>query len=181
MQLFDFETTPDYCQVTACIKGHSPLSCRLIKDGQVVEAIFSAESCNACEVKAICLVKRHKKGKYRLRYKRKDMATSRRREEQDSSDFKERYRIRSGIEATISEADRVTGLKRSWTRGKVRVTMSVFMKALAINIKRYIQNEMEKAARGRFSSTEPIFALGYILITFLILFIDRGELTCGSV
>jgi hypothetical protein len=72
------------------------------------------------------------------------MATSKRRQEQETSDFKERYKIRSGIEATISEADRLTGFKRIWTRGKERVTTVVFMKALAINIKRFIQHELEK-------------------------------------
>ena len=73
------------------------------------------------------------------------MATSQRRREQETSDFKERYKIRSGIEATISEADRLTGFKRTWTRGKERVTTVVLMKALAINIKRFIQHELEKA------------------------------------
>jgi hypothetical protein len=73
------------------------------------------------------------------------MASSQRRREQETSVFKERYKIRSGIEATISEADRLTGFKRIWTRGKERVTTVVFMKALAINIKRFIQHELEKA------------------------------------
>jgi hypothetical protein len=59
--------------------------------------------------------------------------------------FKERYKIRSGIEARISEADRLTGFKRIWTRGKERVTTAAFMKALAINIKRFIQHELKKA------------------------------------
>lgn len=148
MQLSDFETSADYTRVKACIKGHAPCLCRRIKDGKTVEAIFSGEHCTQCELLPICLVKRRKKGQYRLRYKLKDMAASHRRVEQKTVDFKERYKIRSGIEATISEADRLTGLKRAWTRGRDRVTMSVFMKALAINIKRYIKSEMEKAHWG---------------------------------
>ena len=84
--------------------------------------------------------------------------------EQETVDFKERYKIRSGIEGTISEADRLTGLKRVWTRGKQRVTMSVFMKALAINIKRYIKNEIEKANRGLRDSIEDLFSLHLHLI-----------------
>jgi hypothetical protein len=73
------------------------------------------------------------------------MATSKRREQQEAAHFKERYKIRSGIEATISEANRLTGLKRSWTRGINRVSMSVIFKALATNIKRFIQYALEKA------------------------------------
>ena len=37
------------------------------------------------------------------------------------------------------------GLKRAWTRGGVRVDMSLFMKALAINIKRFVSNALEEA------------------------------------
>jgi hypothetical protein len=149
MQLSSFQTSADCRQVTACIKGHAPRLCRAVKNAKMVEAIFSGDHCTNCELLPICLVKRRKKGQYRLRYKPKDMATSHRRVEQETAYFKERYKIRSGIEATISEADRLTGLKRVWTRGKDRVCMSVFMKALAINIKRYIQRELEK------TSTEP--------------------------
>jgi hypothetical protein len=148
MQLSDFEVTADCKQLLCCIKGHAPLSCKLTGGGKAVVALFAAAHCSECEFLPICLVKRRKGGSYRLRYRRKDMATSRRRQEQDADDFKERYRIRSGIEATISEADRVTGLKRVWTRGKHRVTMSVYMKALAINIKRYVQSELEKAKKA---------------------------------
>ena len=63
--------------------------------------------------------------------------------------FKERYKIRSGIEATISEANRLTSLKRSWMCGKKCVSMSVFFKAMAINIKRFIQYALEKAKEAR--------------------------------
>ncbi len=145
VQLSDFEVSPDCRQVLACIKGQAPSECRSLDDSETVEAIFAASACSACEFLAICPVTRQRAGTYRLRYVRKDMATSKRRQEQETSDFKERYKIRSGIEATISEADRLSGFKRVWTRGRERVTMVVFMKALAINIKRFIHHELEKA------------------------------------
>jgi hypothetical protein len=173
MQLSDFETSSDYIQVKACIKGHAPRLCRKTKDGKMVEAIFSGEHCTQCELLPLCLVKRRKKGLYRLRYKPKDMAASQRRVEQQTTHFKERYKIRSGIEATISEADRLTGLKRVWTRGKDRVTMSVFIKALAINIKRYIQYEIEKAKEGLHDSGESLSALYLHLIRYLKVNLSR--------
>jgi len=145
MQLSDFTTTADGTRVLSCIKGHTPISCKPAGGGKAVAAIFGKAHCSDCELLPICLVKRRKGGAYRLRYKLAQMATSRRREEQETTDFKERYKIRSGIEATISEADRVTGLKRVWTRGKDRVSMVVYLKALAINVKRYIHRELEKA------------------------------------
>ena len=145
VQLGDFEVSADCRKVLSCIKGQAPLECTNLEDSDTVEAIFPASACSTCEFLAICPVTRQRAGTYRLRYLRKDMATSKRRREQETSDFKERYKIRSGIEATISEADRLTGFKRIWTRGKERVTTVAFMKALAINLKRFIQHELEKA------------------------------------
>ena len=93
------------------------------------------------------------------------MATSRRRQEQEGKDFKERYKIRSGIEATVSEAARVTGLKRVWCRGLSRVRAAVSFKALAINIKRYIAAELEKAARGQSGGAPGLrFRLFHVLV-----------------
>jgi hypothetical protein len=107
------------------------------------------------------------------------MATSQRRWEQETSVFKELYKIRSGIEATISEADRRTGLKRIWTRGKERVTMVTFMKALTINMKRFIQHDLEKADES-FDSLHPKalrdhIALGFTRITRLKSILDAVE------
>lgn len=171
IQLRDFEVTPDCSQVLSCIKGHPPLNCIPMSAGKAVAAIFSGSHCSECEFLPICPVKHHQGGNYRLKYRRKDMATSRRRQEQETFDFKERYQVRSGMEATISEADRVTGLKRSWTRGKERVTMSVFMKALAINIKRFVQNEVRKAK----VFIHPDFASRFSLL-LTPLGIRRGDL-----
>jgi hypothetical protein len=142
MQLSDFKVTADGRQVLACITDQIPLTSEVTDDDQVV-AIFSHSSCSRCQFLSVCLVKRYQ-GNYRLKYELPDLATSKRREQQETAHFKERYKIRSGIEATISEANRLTGLKRSWTRGKKRVSMSVFFKALAINIKRFIQYALEK-------------------------------------
>lgn len=57
--------------------------------------------------------------------------------------------IRSGIEATISWMNRLTGLKRSWTRGKDRLRIPVIFKALAVNINRFIHYTLEKARKAR--------------------------------
>ncbi len=182
IQLSDFEVTTDYRQVLSCIKGHSPLKCKELAGGNAVMAIFSGSHCSKCEFLPICPVKRHKGGNSRLRYKRKDMATSKRRQEQETADFKERYKIRSGIEATISEADRVTGLKRVWTRGKERVTLSVYMKALAINIKRFVQSELKKAKETISYPSRRAFtsALSLFLSVFSVGRRDFGTLTVST-
>jgi hypothetical protein len=46
----------------------------------------------------------------------------------DINVFEAHICIRSGIEATSSEANRLTGLKRSWTRGKIVSPCQAFSK-----------------------------------------------------
>ena len=144
----DFDFDPECATVLACFADREPIQSGLTPNGKDILAIFPASSCGACQWKPQCPVKRHKNGTFRFRLPRKAAATASRRNEQQTKIFKERYKIRSGIEATISEADRLTGLKRSWTRGKARVTSSTFFKALAINVKRYAQNLVEKAGKA---------------------------------
>ena len=153
IQLSDFEISDDGKEVLSCIQGHRPLSCTVSenkkKRKKKVRAIFPKDACSVCEFQSICPVKRIKGGNYRLEYKLEAMATSKRKAGQEGKDFKERYKIRSGIEATVSEADRVTGLKNVWCRGLDRVRTAVTFKALALNIKRYIASELEKAAKAK--------------------------------
>ena len=150
VQLSDFQISDDGTEVLSCIQGHCPLSCT-VSEGKKkkVKAIFPKEACSTCEFQSVCPVKQIKGGNYKLEYKLEAMATSKRKAEQEDKDFKERYKIRSGIEATVSEADRVTGLKKVWCRGLDRVRTAVTFKALALNIKRYIESEREKAAKAK--------------------------------
>lgn len=177
MQLSDFGVTADGRQVLACITDQIPFTSEVTEDGQVA-AIFSHASCSRCRFLSVCRVKRYR-GNYRLVYALADLATARRREQQETAHFKERYKIRSGIEATISEANRLTGLKRVWTRGKKRVRMSVFFKALAINIKRFIQYALEKAKKALAPTPGLSSAVHFASIVMLQWHPDRLFGSCG--
>ena len=67
-------------------------------------------------------------------------------------DFKKRYAIRAGIEATNSELKRAHGLGRLRVRGASRVELSVRLKVLACNLKRamkgWIRRTEERAGPG---------------------------------
>ena len=67
-----------------------------------------------------------------------DVAVAQRRQEQATPEFKERHKIRSGIEATNSELKRCHGLAKLRVRGRPRVTLAVHLKVLALNVKRYV-------------------------------------------
>jgi hypothetical protein len=76
---------------------------------------------------------------YRLELSEEMLARDGRWEEQQSEPWKDRYRIRSGVEATMSELKRGHGMGRLRVRRHARVLVQVALKATACNIKRWIR------------------------------------------
>ena len=62
------------------------------------------------------------------------MRIANRRAMEYSPEFKDKYRWRSGIEATFSEMDKKTGVKRLRVRGLSAVAYFARLKAIAVNI-----------------------------------------------
>jgi hypothetical protein len=79
-----------------------------------------------------------KKGRkyYYLRCSDKEMRIAQRRLFEPSENFKDRYRWRAGVEATMSEYDRRTGVKKLRVRGIKAVRFCATLKALGVNILR---------------------------------------------
>lgn len=61
------------------------------------------------------------------------------RQQEASPRFKERYKIRAGIESTNAELKGPHGMKKLRVRGEERVKLSVYFKALALNVKRAVR------------------------------------------
>jgi hypothetical protein len=70
------------------------------------------------------------------------------RRQEASPRFKERYKIRSGIESTNAELKGVHGMKKLRVRGKGRVKLAVYFKALALNVKRALRAWLVREARA---------------------------------
>jgi hypothetical protein len=74
------------------------------------------------------------------------------RQQEASPEFKERYKIRSGIESTNAELKGPHGIGKLRVRGAKRVKLAVYFKALACNVKRALrawlaqEQDMEGAA-----------------------------------
>lgn len=68
-------------------------------------------------------------------------------QQEASPEFKRRYAIRSGIEATNSELKRGHGMRKLRVRGKARVRLAVYFKALACNLKRALRYWLERSRR----------------------------------
>lgn len=117
--------------VIACPEGHAPVTTKH-KKGRYT-AGFSHAHCSVCPLKATCPAKDGKNHRY-LHDDDKARRVALRRGYEHTDAFKEKYRWRSGIEATMSEYNRKTGVKRLRVRGFGAVRLCVLLKAISINI-----------------------------------------------
>ena len=130
VHLSDF-SFDDQGNVTRCPGDHVPAATRIKNKRHI--AVFSHDHCGVCSLKASCPVVDGKKRRY-LRYETKTWRVAVRRVYEDSDAFKEKYRWRSGIEATMSEYDKKTGVKRLRVRGLPAVRHCAVLKAVGINL-----------------------------------------------
>ena len=133
--------------VTSCPMGHIPVRTKYKKGNHV--STFKSEQCDSCLKRDTCPVKEGKK-QYYLRYKDKVWRIAMRRAYEKTDEFKDTYRWRAGIEATMSEYDRKTGVKNLRVRGMKAVRFCATLKAVGINIFR------ATAARNAKISPKPI-------------------------
>lgn len=140
-------------EVTTCPVGCAPEHTESQNDKYT--AFFSKKTCRACSRKKTCPTKAVKHGRS-LRYDDKAIRLARRRVYEDSPEFRERYRFRAGIEGTMSQLDRLTGIKNLRVRCMSTVSFAAYLKAAGINIIRaaaYQNREAEgnAAPLGTFS------------------------------
>ena len=134
LTLMDFDLDPEGFTVRACPEGHEPVRRRAAADGDGETLWFDRARCEACEHAASCPAGRDKG---RMRVSWEDIVRAWNRARETTRAFRDLYRKRSGVEGTISELKRAHGMGRVWTRGRDRVTMAVYFKVLACNVKRF--------------------------------------------
>ena len=120
--------------VLACPQGHAP---EVVKKKKSHLACFDACRCAGCPERSRCPVKTGRRYYY-LRYTDKEQRLARRRRYERTEAFKERYRWRSGMEATMSEFNRRTGVKQLRVRGLKAVKYCAKLKALGVNMFRAV-------------------------------------------
>jgi len=116
--------------------------------GAMVIAVFSAMTCAGCPLAAQCPTRLLSNGDRQLRRARTTIATEVRQAEQQSSSFKDGYKIRSGIESTNQELKGRHGLDDLRVRGKPRVALASLLKSLAVNVKRAAQWHVRQMANS---------------------------------
>jgi hypothetical protein len=118
-------------KIMACPQGHTPVKVKHKKHRYTVA--FDSSHCMHCPFREACPVKPGKKHHY-LRYEDKTMRIATRRAKEQRPEFKDKYRWRAGIEATMSEYDRTTGVKRVRVRGFPAVRYCATLKAMGVNL-----------------------------------------------
>lgn len=137
-------------RISKCPKGNKPLFNK--KNMKGYSSGFEIKICEACSMVDKCCTQKGK-NYYYLRYTKKSIRTAMRRKKEKSFEFKDKYRFRAGVEATMSELDRKTGIKHLRVRGLKAVRYCVFLKALAVNIfrataVRKVKNRLNRAAES---------------------------------
>lgn len=157
--LADFELDEAGEQVLQCPVGDKPVAHEPAQRGKAKLALFSEERCGACPLRSLCPAKQSKRhpAMRRLRFTPAQAAVAKRRVEQQTPEFKQRYKIRSGIEATNSELKRGHGFGKLRVRRRPRVALAARLKALALNIKRYVGHLTSEAA----AAMDPIAVCAY--------------------
>ena len=155
-------TFNDEGYVTTCPYGHSPVRVRYKKKTDRYSALFNKEVCHKCPHIGKCKIEDGKKGFF-LRYSGKQFRLEARRVAENDEAFIEAYRWRAGIEATISELDRRTGVKHLRVRGIPAVRFYATMKAAGLNLLR--AGAVRKARRKAGGFSHGIGNMIYAIIT----------------
>ena len=155
--MFEFDANGN---VLRCPEGHPAIGHKILSNNSTthtLHAIFDGDICRVCDKLETCPVRapnhrdkgvgpRDTVGNFRLEITpelrlRDDMLSM-----QQTLEWKERYKIRSGIEATMSELKRSHGLGKLRVRGLARIHFAVVCKVIACNIKRWAKAVSASAA-----------------------------------
>lgn len=105
------------------------------RGGQVIRVRFARAECQVCPVRSRC-TRSTKVGRSLTLLPTKEQQQARQAalERQQTAGFRERYRIRAGIEGTISQAVRRTGLRQARYRGQRKLHLQHCAEATALNV-----------------------------------------------
>jgi transposase len=137
-------------QIVQCPQGHLSRLWRNSHDtngNPLIEVVFDRHTCGACNVRHNCTSSSSAPRKLKLRPQAEYEALAARRREQLSTEFKQTYACRAGIEGTISQAVRRFDLRRTRYWGLAKTHLHNVATACAINLSRFFasSNHIAKA------------------------------------
>jgi len=127
-----FEFNQDY-DIVSCPAGEAPHKIRNNKRKGSKTALWEKDICIQCPLQSQCRVKKGKSF-YLLPYTEKVIKLWLRKEYEQTDEYKTKYSMRAGVEASISRIIQQTGARRLRYRGLKRMSFAETMKVLAINM-----------------------------------------------
>ena len=131
----DFDIDEQTEEVRCCPAGHTPQSSVHDKQSEKTTTVMPESTCGQCKFFEQCPVAKSN-GQYRLEHTAKQRRLTARRREVDTEVFRDRYKIRGGIEATNSGLKRKTGLGQLRVRGAPAVFQAIYLKVAGWNMLR---------------------------------------------
>ena len=125
-------------------------------DNDVIHVKFSPSDCRVCAVRSLCTHSQRGRREIGLRPKEQHLALKEARQRQKTEAFAERYHTRAGIEGTLSQGIRVSGMRRSRYIGQAKTHLQHIVTAAALNVLRMVAWLMEvplaKTRKSRFTA-----------------------------
>jgi transposase len=116
---------------------------------QTISVRFSQVNCASCSARPRCTRAKTSGRKLSLRPRAQHEALAQARQRQQTEEFWERYRRRSGVEAAISQATRCFHLRRTRFRGLTKTHLHHVIIAAALNVTRLVAWLQEPAHASR--------------------------------
>jgi hypothetical protein len=151
----DFDIDEQTEHVKCCPFGLAPDSSVYDEQTQKTATVMPESACGQCPFYGQCPIEK-RGGQYRLEHTAKQRRLATRRREENTEVFRERYKIRAGIEGTNSGLKRKTGLGQLRVRGRPAVFHAILLKVAGWNMLRAAacakmrQFVNERACRGIF-------------------------------
>lgn len=145
INLADFQYS-ESDEMLSCPMGQTPQRIKIGKNGGKIFH-FNKATCDLCPRQSDCPVKRIKQNAT-ISYDAKALRLARRRSKEKTAAFREVYRYRAGIEGTMSDLDRLTGIKHLRVRGMTPVRVAATLKATGLNILRSAAFRIRKRRRN---------------------------------
>jgi len=135
LNIDDFNVDEATEEVICCPAGHKPQFSEHNSETDKTKTVMPESACSQCGFFEQCQVEKIK-GQYELEYTAKQRRLAGRRREENTDVFRERYRIRGGIEGTNSGLKRRVGLGQLRVRGRPAVFHAIYLKIAGWNILR---------------------------------------------
>lgn len=128
-------------QQALCPQGHESRVWSASQDetgNAVIHIQFERKVCGACEVRAACTRAKEGPRTLKVRPRLQHEALQAARGRQETAEFKQRYRLRAGVEGTLAQGVQAFELRGARYRGLAKTALQHIITALALNLMRLV-------------------------------------------